>query len=436
MFRVSIVIPSWHYYYDPTLLQPVHELHYATVITSRFPEIDFDIIDLRGISSEQQICHINERDLYLYWIVRTGDSSRIALLIKNIRKYYPEAKHVAGGTHIDIFGEECLQDYDAIVKGPGEESFIKVIKDVRSGKIERIYSSDYKDVHYGSYPFMKRDFLPRPAIVNTKKFKQHGENIKGTDVLFSRGCNFKCNFCVNNIPNNQQMKPPEIVREELQYLKTEYDIGAVNLKDEVAIPVNDELAFNLLGVLKDADMMWRGQTTVRGVSEEKIKMARESGCVELAVGVESVSEKVLSIINKGINIEQVKSFIRLCKKYGIKVKTDIVFGLPGEPFSIVDDTINFIEETQPEFVNIHGLDPTPGSHIYNNSKYYGIKSIETENWDNHSAYLVFRYSDEEAVGLPFEYEPVNRWGKTFTNEEIISNIKYVQRYLRERKMIY
>ncbi|GAI35074.1 unnamed protein product, partial [marine sediment metagenome] len=262
--------------------------------------------------------------------------------------------------HVDIFLEESAKDFDAIVIGPGEESFISIINDYRGGLLKKVYKSDYKDVHYGNYPFMRRHYLPESAVVNNLLFEKYGDDIRSTCVLFSRGCNFRCKYCVYNVPPMVQMRSPESIEEEIKYLKDEYNVQAINLKDEICIPISREVAIPFLETIGRSDITWRGQTTIAGITEEKLALAKESGCVELAVGVESVSQQVLDIINKKITVKRVRDFIKLCKKHDIKVKMCLIFGLPGEPENIVEMTRTFVEETRPDYVSLSGLDPIPG----------------------------------------------------------------------------
>ena len=82
--------------------------------------------------------------------------------------------------------------------------------------------------------------------------------------------------------------------------------------------------------------MWRGQTTSIA-TEEQLKLAKESGCVELSVGVETIDTNVMKIINKQWqNEKSIGEFIENAKKAGIKVKMCLIFGLPGEPRDIVE----------------------------------------------------------------------------------------------------
>jgi len=287
-------------------------------------------------------------------------------------------------------------------------------------------------VKYSDYPFARRHYLPETAIVNTVLFEEYG-GVRGTSALFSRGCNFKCIYCVYNVPPVIQLRNPESMEAEIKYLKDEYNIKGVNLRDEICLPLSPKVAIPYLEAIGRSDVIWRGQTRV-GASKEIIALARQAGCVELAVGVESVSQRVLDVISKKQTVRQAREFIEACQSVGIKIKMCLILGLPGEPLDIVNMTRSFVEETKPDYVNISGFCPVPGSSAFANAEYYGIKHID-EDWSKH-AHLLFRFSDDEDFGLPFEYEKTNRWGKTFSRDEIIRNIGELQRYFRERGMTY
>jgi hypothetical protein len=83
---------------------------------------------------------------------------------------------------------------------------------------------------------------------------------------------------------------------------------------------------------------------------------------------------------------------------------------------------------------VSGFDPVPGSPFYRDHQRYGIKSID-DDLTKH-AHLLYRFGDKEDVGLPFEYEDNNEWGKTLSRDQIVTNIKQIQHYLREREMAY
>jgi radical SAM superfamily enzyme YgiQ (UPF0313 family) len=432
MLNIAVVVPSWHYWKDPTKLQPLWELYYATFLSEHGSDISVDIIDLRDGQKGEQV-NLPEKDIYLYWINKSADAPEVYGIVKDTKQKYPNSKHIAGGNHVDRLTEECISIFDASIVGSGEELLLQVLADHRANCLQSIYRSN-RIFHFASYSFPQRDFLPDSKIVHDKHFTQYG-TIPGTSVYFSRGCVFHCSFCVYNNPNRFELRRPDQITAEIRYLKQRYGVQGINLRDEVCIPVNRKEAVAMFEAIAAENIVWRGQTIPMG-SEEIIKLARQSGCLELAIGVESVeSDKVLRLSNKpSTSIDANRRFMELLKKHGIKIKVCIIFGLPGETNQVVEKTIKFIEEVRPDFMAVSGLDVVPGSVFQKNAKSLGIKSIEPDL--SKHAHLMYRFGDDEEVGLPFEYEKMTPWGPSLTREEIANNIKQIQQYLRDHGMVY
>ena len=440
MISVGLIVPTWHYFDDPFKLQPLNELYLATVIEERFQgRIDISVIDLRetrrghiSLGPQSIQSFIPEKSLYLYWIAKSADFPEICSTVGMLREIYPGSLHAAGGTHVDVFPEENERVFDSVVLGPGEESFPQIIVDIENASRKPVYKMDWKDADYCRYSFPKRSYLPENAVVNTVLFEKYG-GVKGTSTLFSRGCNFKCAYCVYNIPPNLQRRKPKQIKAEILHLKREYGIEGINLRDEICIPLSPKDAIPYLEAIGSANIVWRGQTRV-GASKEILDLAKQTGCVELAFGVESVSQQVLDIVNKRQKVEEARRSILLCRELGIKVKMCLILGLPGEPADILDRTLGFIGEVRPDYVNVSGFCPLPGSTIFANRAKFGIRSIDSD-WKRH-AHLMMRFSNEEHFGVPFNYEETTPWGKGFSKTAIINNIKMVQAFLRENGMSY
>lgn len=428
---VGVVIPSWHYWLDPVKLQPLWELYYATLIEDRIKDAQVQILDMRG-SGAPTADDLPEQDVYFYWVMKSADAFEIYDTVRTLRSRFPKALHLAGGNHVDHMTEECAEIFDTCFLGTAEELIVQTIENLPT-RPDKVYRPA-APFHFTNYTHPRRNFLPAERITNTAHFVRYGGAL-GTGVYFSRGCSFKCRFCVYNNPTTFEYRNPEQITAEIEYLKTHYGVGGVNLRDEVAIPVNPRLAKDFLEAIGKGGVIWRGQTVPFG-SEEMVALARQSGCQELALGVESVdSDLVLEIANKPAKtIDNCRRYIELLKKYDIKVKMCLVFGLPGESRQVVERTIRFLEEVQPDFVALSGFDPVPGSAFHREPEKYGIKHIDTDL--SRHAHLLFRFGDEEEVGLPFEYEEMTPWGKSFSSAEIAENIKTLQKWLREKDMSY
>ncbi len=429
MASIRLVVPTWCYWVDPLKLQPLWELYYATVLRDAFPGHDVALIDMREDGGQ-----LPESDIYVYWINKAADAFEIYELVGKFKALYPKSIHIAGGTHVDHMPEQCAEHLDVVLKGTAEDTMVRAVNDIIDGKTpEKYYRSDRR-CHFSEYPVISRDFIPAHRVVNEKHFQMYG-GVPGTGAYFSRGCSFRCNFCVYNNPPKFEYRTGVQIRREIEYLKREYGVQGVNLRDEVCIPVNNKDAIEYLTAIGDSGIIWRGQSVPLG-SEEMVRLAAESGLREVALGLESVdSDKVIEIANKpSRSIDDNRRYIELLKKYGIKVKVCLIFGLPGESAKVVDRTITFLEDIEPDFVAVSGFDPVPGSPFYRDAARYGIKSID-DDLSKH-AHLLFRFGDREDVGLPFEYEKNAPWGQALSRNQIIDNIRAVQSYLRDRNMSY
>lgn len=432
--KITFIIPSWHYYSDPFKHQPYWELYYATQV--RNSGYSVNVFDMRSLDNNDFLKRaekINESKYFFFWIFKTGDAKETYSISQFLKKKYENCITAAGGTHVDMCQDEASLYFDSIVVGPGEKSFVNIIRDHENTILKKVYASDYKEIPFKDTIYPDRSFLEHNKIVNNKLFDQYGD-YKGTLVYFSRGCIFKCAYCTYNVPRLLQTKSPELIKDEIKYLKKNFNIEALLLKDEVAISPNKKISEEILNAIKESEVYWRGQT-ISIASYEQLKLAKDLGCLELAIGVETVDNNVMQIIDKTWqNDKIIREFIDNCKKLDLKVKLCLILGLPGEPANIVEKTIKFLEEASPEFVSVSGFLPVPGSPIAREPKKFGIKSIDSD-WSKYG-HLLYKFSDHEDVGLPFEYEKIGPWGPSISQHQIKENLTTLQKWLADKRMIY
>lgn len=433
MTSISMVVPSWHYWAEPLKLQPMWDMYYATLLSERLPEHDISVLDMRGPEVDKSGAGLPERDIYVHWIMKSADAPTVYNVVATLKRRFPKAVHIAGGTHVNTLTDDARLHFDTLILGSGEEMLIQAVRDATAGKLEALYRAPSKTV-FSDYSHPQRSFLPRERVVGPDQFKQHG-GLLSTAIYFSRGCAFKCNFCVYNAPGNFEWRTPCQIIDEVEYLKREYGIQAVNLRDEVAVPPSRSTAIAHLEALGSTGVKWRGQSIPIG-TEEIVKLAAESGCLELALGIESVdSDVVLQIANKpSKSIEKNRQYIELLKKYGIKVKLCMIIGLPGESPMVRERTLKFLEEVQPDYVAVSGLDPIPGSTFHAEPEKFGIKSIDSD-LSKHQ-HLMYRFGEKEHVGLPFEFAEQTPWGPANSSEKIHEDIKAIQAFVRENGWYY
>ena len=435
MLNVGFVFPSSDYLFDPFKGDPHTHFQILTVLEDHFGDkINVTLIDLRGIKKEFAIYHIPACDVYLY-SVYTLDYHEQVSIVSTLRARWPKAKHIAGGPHATVFRDECLNTFDSLVIGDGENSIIEALNDIMDSTLKKIYVQE-KPVDINQFPYPKRKYLPkstiaRKGLVNLKHKKGYGE-LLSTTVIFSRGCPYGCHFCA--MPQIKEYAPgiryrdPGLIEEEIEYLKSEYGIQGISLLDEIGIPLVREKAIPYLEAIGRTGIVWRGQCRVDGITPEYAKLAAESGCVTMCLGVESVSQASLDSINKKVDVERAKDTIRLLKENGIETRVYMIMGLPAEPDDIVKKTWDFITETEPTSVYLSMFTVRPGTEIFNNPKNFGIKRVN-KDWDK-TMHLYSRY-DKEDPTLTFEYEDKTPWGPGASSKEIVDNYLKLQEKIKE-----
>tara|TARA_B100000315_G_scaffold1990_1_gene1790 strand:- start:1645 stop:2877 length:1233 start_codon:yes stop_codon:yes gene_type:complete len=405
------------------------------VLESHFGDkVNLSLIDLRGIQREFAIYHIPECDVYLQSVYTLDYAEQISIA-KAIRSRFPDAKHIGGGPHATEFQEECLKTFDTLILGEGEESIIKAISDLVDLKLEKVYKQK-RNIDINQYPYPSRKYLSKSSVarrglMDLKNKKGYGK-LLSTTVMFSRGCPYKCCFCY--MPQTKEYgmglryRSPELIEEEIEYLKREYNMEGINLLDEIGIPLTPKQAIPHLEAIGRTGIKWRGQCRVDGITSEIAKAARESGCIAMGLGVESISQRAIEMANKGVTVTKSRETITLLKRNDIEVRIYIIMGLPGEPDDITEQTWDFVKETSPDLVYLSLFTIRPGTDIYNNPKKYGIKHIETK-WEN-TMHMYGRF-EHEVPKLNFEYADQTPWGKARDKDRIVSEYIELQTRLRE-----
>ncbi|MBU3924002.1 MAG: radical SAM protein [Nanoarchaeota archaeon] len=438
MIDIGFITPSSDYLNDPFRGDPHTQLYLLTHIESEFGnKVNPKLIYLRVIKREFAHRHIPECDIFLHSIY-TLDFEEQKDIARQIATHYPRTKQIAGGPHAVTYPQETLNHFDSLIIGEGEESIKQAITDFEKGRLQQIYKQDSK-INLNNYPFSRRHFLPKSTTsregMMTIKDGHKYEDILGTTTLFSRGCPYSCAFCAmpqtKEFDKGTRYNNPDKIKQEIEYLKKNYGIGGINLLDEIGIPPNAKKAIPYLEAIADTNILWRGQTRVDSLTPEITKLAKESGCVALGLGAESVSQQALNTINKKIKVEDTRRTIGLLRENGIESRVYMILGLPGEPSDIVEKTWDFIEDTKPDLVYLSLFTVRPATDVFNNPEKYGIKNIDT-NWEK-SMHLFGRYKTETPT-LTFEYEKNAPWGKAFTQQELIDNYMDIQARLREHDM--
>jgi radical SAM superfamily enzyme YgiQ (UPF0313 family) len=100
------------------------------------------------------------------------------------------------------------------------------------------------------------------------------------------------------------------------------------------------------------------------MKEEAVAALEAAGCVEVWMGVESGSQKIMEAMDKGIRVEQVMKARDGLRRHGIRAGFFLQFGYPGETWADIEKTIRLVRMARPDDIGVSVSYPLPGTKFY------------------------------------------------------------------------
>ena len=287
--------------------------------------------------------NINEYDLVC---ISCPNETQIipALTLAGILKETSNVKIYIGGNIISRIDEEIKKMpeafdifYDYVLIGPGENSLVK-LADYLSGKKEDlnidglIYKKNGKiiskkpDLKYNINDASK---MCLDGIVLDKYFTP--------DIIMpiqsSKGCYWgKCFFCVLHYPPKKYtVKNPKKVVDEIEFLNKHYNINIFEFIDEAIHPLYlSKIADEIIVRNLDIKYICCARLEDKFFTKELCEKLYKSGLRLVELGLETTSERIYKILNKGINFENRFNTISFFANAGIYTYIYAIIGYPSE----------------------------------------------------------------------------------------------------------
>ena len=325
---------------------------------------------------------------------------------------------VVGGPHSTSMPEQCLDAFDVAVMGEGEETAAAIVNcwrkrqnitDLVDIKGLALRLND-KIVKNPLRPLLDIDSIPWPAydlwpeLGDTTVVASEGHSTgPGCSFFTSRGCPFDCNFCDLDMWRRiVRFRKVEDCLAELACMRDTYGITHIRIQDDTCNLRKDRWA-ELCRGFKEGGFTWRAHTRTDHVSLEEFKMMADCGCVEIGLGIESGSQKILDLMNKRNTVEHHAEAIAWAREAGIHARAYIIVGFPGETWETCQETVAFLKATRPHQVTFSTFVPYPGCAVWHNPEKFGV-TICSQDWDKY--WLIGLEETEE--GFLAEYPEMPR----------------------------
>ena len=214
-------------------------------------------------------------------------------------------------------------------------------------------------------------------------------------VQSSKGCYWgKCSFCDQDFGQNHNIKNINNLIAELKIFNEKFGISNFEFIDESVSPAYlEELSQKIIS--ENLEISWFMDSRLESAySPELLKLARQAGLKMILWGLESGSDRIMELINKGIDVSKRLEILRNSSEADIWNFAFIFFGFPSETVEDAQKTIDMICQNT-DIIHSYGRSIfTLGKHtkLRENPEIYFITKI-LENTEEFSPSYVFETSE-------------------------------------------
>jgi anaerobic magnesium-protoporphyrin IX monomethyl ester cyclase len=290
-------------------------------------------------------------------------------VISAIKNSAPHSKIIAFGHYPTIFKQEILRqsDIDIILEGEPEimlAQFLSQSFEYGSGINLTTTNNDFSQTA-SRIRYIKD--LPAPAY-DLLKGDQYSEVLMPKPfgmVQTARGCPYSCNYCVRSYGARLSLRSPEQVVEEIEHLIELHNIKSLRFIDDT-FTVNPQRVKDICQLMIDRNirLKWTCLSRTDNIRQDMLVYMKRAGCQRIYFGVESGSQRMLDIYEKGTNVEESRTALKLTREAGIETTGFFMLGLPDETEEDFRQTIDFAINSNLSLAAVGGIVLYPGTPLF------------------------------------------------------------------------
>jgi radical SAM superfamily enzyme YgiQ (UPF0313 family) len=276
----------------------------------------------------------------------------------------------------------CLELLQAIKRG--EKDFSKVAGLVYKKGSEMIINPERENlIDLGEIPPPAWDLFPLENYWQQKVAHGPFHSSRYLAVLSSRGCPFKCRFCVIPDTNHARFraKSAKGFADELEFLSKRYNVTEFHLEDVNASVKHSriqELCEEL--IRRTLNLKWKlvSGIKIETLTPELVALMARAGCDYISFSPETGSKRLISLMNKPFNFAHTYKVLRAMTRAKINTQACYVLGFPGENRADIKETRRSIFRLVRNGISeiaVFIITPVPGSDIFKNKELTGYSSL-------------------------------------------------------------
>ena len=299
--------------------------------------------------------------VYIWNVSETG---KVIAMLKQVA---PEIIVVVGGPEVSFAGDlpDLAEAVDYIVTGPGEISFRRLCEDLLNGTsiAPKIIAGETSDLDQLELPYAYYD----------------DEDIRNRLIYVeaSRGCPFKCEFCLSSL--DKTAKPFELKR----FLEAMHDLhqrGARNFKfidRTFNLKVSTSIAILEFFLARMDENLYLHFEVIPDYLPEKLKQVLSlfpPGSLQFEIGVQTFDTEIQQTISRKQNNKNTCDNLHwLRTNTGAHIHADLIFGLPGDTLENFALSFDQLVSLNPQEIQLGILKRLRGAPINRHTDEYQLR---------------------------------------------------------------
>ena len=286
-----------------------------------------------------------------------------------------EIKVFLGGPEVSFDSVDVLKKYpfiDFIVSGEGEYTVYKILN---GESIENIPSVTYKYQN----DIIKNEFSGEYVDLNKlpSAYKDDIDTLNKRLLYYesSRGCPFRCAYCLSGSDNKVRAKDVSLVKEDFMFF-INHNVPLVKMVDRT-FNFNKERTYELIDFIinNSKNTKFHFEISADILDDEILGLIKtaQKDLMQFEIGVQSTNLKTLDAIKRPADFNKISHNVKKLLSYGnTHIHLDLIAGLPYEDLSSFKNSFNEVLALKPHVLQLGFLKLLKGSKLRDAAHTYGM----------------------------------------------------------------
>ena len=305
----------------------------------------------------------------------------VSELVREFHKLMPNVPIWLGGPEVSFDARNILdkqKEVTGIMIGEGEETFLHLLK-------YYVKEEGFKDLKKIQGIVTRDDvYMERPLLdMNTLPFLYEDLSAFENRIIYyesSRGCPFRCSYCLSSVDKTVRVRDFSLVKKELQFF-LDHKVPQVKFVDRTFNCVHEHTMNVWKYILENDNGITNFHFEVEAdiLQEEELALLSEMrpGLVQLEIGVQTTNPVTLKEIRRRMDIEKLRETVKTILSYGtVHVHLDLIAGLPYEDYVSFANSFNEVYAMKPQQLQLGFLKVLKGAYMHEMAKEYGLAYLD------------------------------------------------------------